>query len=362
MSSKKVAVIGAGVSGIAAAIRASENGASVTVLEHMEKPLKKLLLTGNGRCNFSNTDVTANHYHGDRELIDNVLRGFTCDDMLDFMAGIGVEPLEVHYRFGENGYFYPSTNNASTVRDALLKRISELDAEVLCECVPVSVSPAETGFTVGYTQGGQECRLAADAVIFASGSNAAPATGSDSSVYGILRSLSVPFHTFLPALCAVKSDSRELKLLQGLRADGEAYLTDDDSSELFTADPGEIQFNEHSVSGLPVMHLSRYAAIGKKNGHRMHLDIILKKANNKDLRLPMEKVTLNVTGTDGFQKAVCCSGGVEAGSVDPDTLMFKTLPGIYFAGELIDVDGDCGGYNLHFAFATGLRAGNYASL
>lgn len=362
MSTKKVCIIGAGAAGMAAALRAAQNGACVTVLEHMEEPLKKLLLTGNGRCNFSNTDVSPVHYHGDRSVIEKVIGGCTCDDLLDFMESIHVEPLEVHYRFGENGYFYPSTNKASTVRDALIGTVSELGVRLLTRCRISVISQSGGSFLIRYIQDDTEEVTEADSVIFAAGSNAAPQTGSDSSIYKVLKSLSVPFHTFLPALCAVRSDSYVLKKLAGLRADGKAVLEDITCNTMYETDPGEVQFNEHSVSGIPVMQLSRFAAIGKKAGHEMNLHIDLYQANNRDRILPLEKVTLNVTGTDGFQKAVCCTGGVPGNAVDPETLMFRDIPGIYFAGELLDIDGDCGGYNLHFAFASGLRAGNYASL
>lgn len=362
MTGKKVVIIGAGVAGMAAAIRASENGASVTVIEHMDEPLKKLLITGNGRCNFSNTDVSPKHYHGYEPIIENVINGCSCDDLLDFMDTIHVEPLEVHYRFGDNGYFYPSTNKAVTVKDAILKRSDELNVMIITKSTVKEVIKSENGFAIKFISENHEKSIDADSVIFATGSNAAPQTGSDSSIYSVLKALSVPFRTFLPALCAIKSDSVELENLAGLRADCEVFLNDISSSENFYTEPGEVQFNEHSVSGLPVMQLSRYVSIGKKEGHEMRLCIKLICANNRDHKLPLDNLILNVTGTDGFKKAVCCSGGVQGEAIDSETLMYKQIPGIYFAGELIDVDGDCGGFNLHFAFASGLRAGYYASL
>lgn len=362
MIKKRVAIIGAGVSGMAAAIKASENGAFVTVLEHMEEPLNKLLITGNGRCNFSNTAVSPIHYHGDSEVIKTVINGCSCDDLLSFMESINVEALEVHYRFGDNGYFYPSTNRASTVKEALLKRAGELSVKVLTDCSIKEVYKGGGTFNIKYELSGEECCLTADSVIFSTGSNAAPKTGSDSSIYSILKSLSIPFNTFLPALSGIKSDSRKLKDLSGLRADCEVILRDITNSREYETEQGEVQFNEHSVSGLPVMQLSRYAAIGKKEGHEMKLFIRLIKANNRDFVLPCKELLINVTGTEGFQKAVCCSGGIPGEAIDPETLMLKDNNGIYAAGELIDVDGDCGGYNLHFAFASGLRAGNFASL
>lgn len=362
MRAKKVVIIGAGAAGMAAAIRASQNGAQVTVIEHMDEPLKKLLITGNGRCNFSNTDISAKHYHGGTAVIESVIGSCSCDDLLDFMDSINVEALEVHYRFDENGYFYPSTNRAETVRGALLSKASELGAEILTDTSVCAIRKQSGGFIIDTVSSGKQKSLSADSIVFATGSNAAPKTGSDSSIYPVIRSLSIPFRTFMPALCGIKSDSPELRMLAGLRADCEAFLSDITVNEEYKADVGEIQFNEHTVSGLPAMQLSRYVPIGKKDGHGMKLFIKLLKANNRDFKLPLEEVILNVTGTEGFQKAVCCSGGIPCEVINPETLMYKDIPGIYFAGELIDVDGDCGGYNLHFAFASGLKAGSFASL
>ena len=361
--SNTVLVIGAGPAGISAAIEAAENGADCLVLEHMAEPLQKLLITGNGRCNFSNTDLSPSHYHGDPELLGSVLSGFSCDDILDYMADtLGVEALEAHYRFSENGYFYPSTNKAATVRDALLKKCKDTGVRIFTSCTVKEVKKEEDGgFLLRTLLPRGETVFPCDRVIFATGSNAHPETGSDSSIYKVLMSLGVTFHTFLPALCAIKSKDPVLTELKGLRCDGSARLCDDTEGTFYESDPGEIQFNPGSVSGLPVMNLSGQCAEGFAGGHEMRLWLTLTKVNNKKgVSVPSE-IVLKVTGTDGFPKCQCCRGGVDAAEIEPETLMYRKIPGIYFAGELIDVDGECGGYNLHFAFATGIRAGRSAA-
>ena len=349
---KKIAVIGGGAAGISAAIEAALLGARVTVFEHMEEPLKKLLLTGNGRCNFSNDDVSEEHYHGCSEIIRSVCEKVTCDDILDFMADtLGVEALSVHYRFGGEGYFYPSTNRAETVRNAMLDKCRKLNVKIVTGCTVSEVRP--NGSQIDIFLQGCEIPYGFSGLIFACGSNSHPETGSDSSIYGVLKSLSVPFKTFRPALTSVKSKDAVLKELRGIRADGEALLINETTGETFASPFGEIQFNEHSVSGIPVMQLSRYAGLSEDP---FLLKLKISKVNNKkDVKYPFE-ICLKVSGTGGFKECQCCTGGVPGEAVDPETLMYRKIPGICFAGEMLDVDGDCGGYNLHFAIASGLIA------
>lgn len=356
MTSKyNVTVIGAGPAGLSAGLEAAKNGASVCVLEHKDEPLKKLLLTGNGRCNFSNTDVNPSHYHGDMTLVASVLKDFSCDDMLDYMADeLHVEALEVHYRHSENGYFYPSTNRSSTVRDAVLAKCKERDIEIETNASITELTGHKGEFHLTLTDGRV---LTTENVIFACGSNSHPETGSDSSIYPVLKDLGVDFRTYLPALCAVKSQDTILKTLKGLRCDGEVLLYDITDEVKYQGETGEIQFNEHSISGLPVMQLSRFVSLGKEKKHEMQMELRIRSVNNKENAVVPEEITLNVSGTDGFKTCQCCTGGVKAREINPETLEYKKIPGIYFAGEMLDVDGECGGYNLHFAFASGILAG-----
>lgn len=358
MEKRKVIVIGAGPAGLAACLGALKEGASVLVLEHMEKAGKKLLLTGNGCCNFTNTEVSPVHYHGDVEIIESVLKSCSWRDLKSLFEELGVPSAEEHYRFETCGYLYPADRKAESVRDALLGSCIRLGADFLYRCHIASVTPDEgKGFCVKTDLGEFSC----DRLIFATGSNAVPSTGSDSSIYPVLKALGIRQKMWLPALCAMKSPDPVLRELSGLRCDAKAVLFDETEDTRWETPIGEVQFREHYVSGLPVMQLSRYAAIGIKNGHEMKLSLHLLKANNKDFRLPLEELELKVSGTEGFEKCVCCSGGVGEGQIDPETLQCRAVPGIFFAGELMDVDGDCGGFNLHFAFASGLLAGRNAA-
>lgn len=356
MNQKRVIVIGAGPAGLAAVLSALKEGARVCVLDHMDAPGRKLLLTGNGQCNLSNTEVGPVHYHGDEELIRKILSGYTYEDAIRFWKELGVETETVTYRHETCGYLYPKTHRSETVLEALLKAMDDLGGKRITGCRIERVEQEEQ-FRVITDQG----EFYADSLIFATGSNACPKTGSDSSIYPILKNLGIEQKTWLPALVALKSDAKELMILKGLRADASVVLEDQTNGKTYTSPDGEVQFRDHYVSGLPVLQVSRYAAIALKQGHKVCCRIKLKKATNRDGVLPFEEVDLNITGTEGFDRAITCSGGIPAEELNRKTLESLRIPGLYFAGEMIDIDGDCGGFNLHFAFASGLLAGRNAA-
>lgn len=356
MKMKTIAVIGAGPAGLAAALSALKEGTHVVVLEHMDLPGRKLLLTGNGQCNLSNTEVGYRHYHGDRELIERILSGYSFEEAVAFWKTLGVETVVDHYRHEECGYLYPKDHSSETVLKALLTEISHLGGKLVTGCEIREIRREECFIICSDKE-----EVTANAVILATGSNAYPKTGSDSSIYPVLKSFGIELKPWLPALVALKSNSPELKDLKGLRADASVTILDKTSGESFRTPDGEVQFREHYISGLPVLQLSRYASIGLKEGHEIRCLVRLIRANNKDGRLPLEQIELNITGTEGFDHAVTCSGGIPVNEVNRETLESSRVPGLYFAGEMIDIDGDCGGFNLHFAFASGMLAGRNAS-
>ena len=374
---RRVLVVGAGAAGLMAAISAADCGAKVTVLEHKDKPGIKLAITGNGRCNYTNTYVSADKYHCEdahtRHFVEEVLCQFGFEDSIGFFKSIGIEPEIRHYSYDESGYVYPKEMNAQGFRDimyqAALKRKVDFHFGVSDDKVIETVL--------------NNTRY--DAVIIATGSNAYPVTGSDSSVYPVFKQLGIKTERFLPALCALYSKDEQLGKLKGRRiktevrlgiyeemsgqaaADKDGAVCDGvhsaedrdlksgkaaykkitgDNPRLTTySEAGEIQFNEHSISGIPVMQLSRYAAKALKAG---------------------EKAVLNIDGHDyeihrtaGFDRSQTCTGGIPAGELDPHTMRHSS--GLYFCGEIIDIDGECGGYNLQFAWSTGFIAGRAAA-
>ena len=334
----RILVIGAGASGLMAALNAARNNAEVTVLEHKSEAGIKLALTGNGRCNYTNTDAAADKYHGDegaKAFAAKVLEHFGSEDTVRFFRELGIEPLIRHYAYDESGYVYPKDMNAVGFRDILLK--AALDAGVK---IYYGVEPDMLRNAVRTAK--------FDSVIIATGSNAYPVTGSDSSIYPVLKEAGIEMHRFLPALCALFSKDEYLKVMKGRRVKTKAELkifSEQLCSEKYSCS-GEIQFNEHSISGIPVMQLSRYAAIALSRGDKVVLSI--------------DAHDYAIHRTAGFDRAQTCSGGVSTADIDPDTMRYKDS-NIYICGELIDVDGDCGGYNLQFAWSTGYIAGNAAS-
>ena len=385
-----VLIIGAGAAGLMAAVSAADCGANVTVLEHKDEAGIKLALTGNGRCNYTNTDVSADKYHYDDNsdiieigdisndaafknlsdsncgigkssknascFIEKVLEQFGYEDCISFFRKLGIEPEIRHYGYDESGYVYPKGMNAAEFRDKLYQaalqrnvefrfgisdaEISETVLKALAETGECSLSKADTKENAVREDG-------YDAVIIATGSNAYPMTGSDSSIYPVLKALGVRQRRFLPALCALYSKDERLKEMKGKRIKSEAVLTvSDDSAEIKSYNEyGEIQFNEHSISGIPVMQLSRYAAKALNEGRRVVLTI--------------EGHDYEIHRTAGFDRAQTCTGGIPAEDIDPLSMRHKS--GIFFCGEIIDIDGKCGGYNLHFAWATGYIAGRAAA-
>ena len=466
---RRVLIVGAGASGLAAAVAAARCGALVTVLEHMETAGKKLLVTGNGHCNYTNTALSPRHYHGDAALIASVLSRFDTEACLRFFETLGVYSKIRRYGYDDGGYVYPASGEAASVRDALLREAEGLGVHLIYGCTPLSLSQCSDINTAAnssaplYLAQTRQGSFEAEAVILASGSNAAPQTGSDSSLYPVLRALGIPFKTFRPALCQINCREPWMSVLKGVRAEAKVILSvcmpepaeregeetafsggkpacfEENKNQTPAADKvicsafGEVQFNETGVSGIPVFQLSRFvplffaeekqrkralkaevqplmepeAECGRDRkqtarkekpacGLKLTLDfaprteaeelqklieMLVQKGQglcgllpHKLARLLREQETtaaaiarrlkafeLTPTGTGGFASAQCCSGGIPAEALLP-SLELKNWKGLYAAGELLDVDGDCGGYNLHWAFATGVLAGTAAAL
>ena len=375
---RQVIVIGAGASGLMAAITAAEHGAGVLVLEHMDSAGKKLLLTGKGRCNYTNTDVCPKHYHSlesylagsdagsaPQEFMEPVLSEFDHAACLDYFRTLGIEPEIRHYRFDHTGYVYPREGGASKVLDALMLRAELLGVRFLYGVrISTAVRTDDGSFALswhrsvhGHTAEEQE---SCDALIIATGSNAYPDTGSDSSVYSLLKELGLSAdHTgFLPALCALYSKDPLLSEWKGQRVEGTVSLLID-GRETSRKERGEIQFNEHSISGIPVMQLSGLASSCLKNGRSISLSLQIPDADDPG-RLLMDHV-FPIHRTAGFERAQCCTGGIRLHTVEPSCMESMHVRDVYFCGEILDIDGDCGGYNLHFAWASGRLAGRCAA-
>lgn len=410
---RHIIVIGAGASGLMAAITAAREGASVTVLEGGEKPGKKLLVTGNGRCNLTNTCQKAlEGYRGSTEkFINIVMEQFPVERTMAFFEDLGL------LLQSKEGYIYPYVNQASAVLDILLLEARRLHVKIKCCEKVTELSKRKNIWQVKTSSWCYE----ADAVILSAGSMAAPVTGSDGSGYALAKSQGHPIIPPMEALVPLKVKENWVKKLSGLRMQAQVTLMLDEEQKnregqlcsKFT-ESGELQWTEYGISGIVVFQLSRYAvrALAEHRNVTVYVDLmphicrdaleILLKKRRMDGSLedfltgllprkaiwvilkslsfrPSDKASqlgekqfsvladqikslkLTISGHKGFDAAQVCSGGVDTARIKADTLESKERRGLYFSGELMDVDGKCGGYNLQWAWSSGYVAGYHAA-
>ena len=405
-------IIGGGAAGLMAAITAAENGAGVTILEHMPRVGKKILSTGNGKCNLTNLDMRPDCYRcGTADFPMTAIGRFSVADTVPFFRRLGVVVTD------RNGYVYPASGQAQTVLDALREKAESLGIRIVTECRPETVERDGTGFCVRTSCGAFQ----GDFLILAAGSKAAPATGSDGSGYDLAASLGHKIVKPLPALVQLKCRGDFFRSIAGVRTEAEVSLytagKHGELGDLLASDRGELQLTDYGISGIPVFQVSRYAsealdrkkrvlavldffpslkdeelfsllkeqrmylsdrkAEGFLNGifHKKLAALFLKAAgirgeemagrlSDKKLLAAAElikRTVVEVTAANSFDKAQVCMGGVRVKDVDPCTMESRLVPGLYFAGEILDVDGICGGYNLQWAWSSGYAAGASAT-
>ncbi len=399
---RTIAVIGGGASGMMAAITAASQGAHVILLEHKDRIGKKILSTGNGRCNFTNTHQEPLCYHSENPLFPwGIIRQFDAQSAISFFLQLGV------YSKNRGGYLYPNSDQASAVLDALRMEIARLNVDIRTGVEVRDIRPGRKGFTI-YTGNGEN---RVDRVILCTGSKAAPATGSDGSGYDLAKRLGHRMIPVLPALVQLRCEGKFFKAISGVRVNGSVSIWSD--GECIAKDSGEIQLTDYGISGIPVFQVSRYASQllyekkdvtavldfmpdftkeqtesflsaraktrPEKPAEMFLIGLFHKKLSDlwiKMLRIPREKKAgemtgeeirklvqlikdfqVRVTATNSFEQAQVCRGGIDTSEVDENTLESRYVPGLYFAGEILDVDGMCGGYNLQWAWASGYVAG-----
>lgn len=386
---KKILIIGAGAAGLTAAIFAAREGASVTILEQNERPGKKINATGNGKCNMTNLEVPADAYRGTHpEFVKSTFSQFSIEDTLAFFSGLGIYPVS------RNGYIYPRSAQAHSVTDALVSEAIHLGVKIKTQetVVKIERSSVKTGFTV-YTQG---WHYSCDAVLLANGSMASSIAGAGDSGYALAASMGHTIIKPLPALCALKCQGQGFRGWAGVRTEGSVTLLID--GRAFCEAAGELQLTEYGISGIPVFQLSRYAvrALDEKKEVTLSVDFFpelsagefaaLLQQRREQRSCQTEKELFNglfpdklikvlcsqnnpakaaksflLTVTNGmpFAQAQVCSGGVDTSEVYERTMESKLVPGLYFAGELLDIDGTCGGYNLQWAWSSAAVAGKH---
>ena len=403
---RHVAVIGGGAAGMMAAITAAREGVKVTILEHKDRIGKKILSTGNGRCNFTNTYQTPACYRSDnRDFAWNIIQKFNVEKTISFFKELGIYPKD------RNGYLYPYSDQAAAILEVLQIEIAKLDICVMTEINVLDIQPVKRGIRVTT----DKKTITVDSVILACGSKAAPVTGSDGSGYQLAKLLGHRIVPVLPALVQLRCAEKFYKSISGVRVQGTVEIYADDIS--LASDTGEIQLTNYGISGIPVFQVSRYAAkaIYQKQSVTAVLNFMPDMNKDEFLSFLQERITLcphktldefftgifpkklcelwirlsrlpkemrvsdlsgeqleklvlliqhlrtHSTETNAFEQAQICCGGVDTTEINPDTLESNYVPGIYFAGELLDVDGICGGYNLQWAWSSGFVAGREAA-
>ena len=403
-----VLIIGGGAAGMAAAIAAAKLGRTVTVLERGRKVLKKLGVTGNGRGNLLNCGP--NQYFGDADFAAEVLRHMPYERIAAFLEEAGI-PL-VHEA---EGRMYPSSYLAASAVDALKWQAETLGIRVEASARAVRIEKTGKGFRVhalrtkyapditlksgrvkqGEAIGEEECSFSCDRVIVTVGGAAAPIHGTDGTSYGLLTALGHSLTALQPALSALTTNQKAVEGLSGQRVRAKLTLSDAYGSVLHTSE-GEALFAEDGVSGIAAMQLSRFAHAGcmlhmdlrlavtgradadvmewleKRSADRTERDLLtgaaspalaaaLWRRSERSVRKLAQVIgdfTVPVTGVRGFESAQVTAGGVPCAEFDAADMQSRLVPGLYAAGEVLDVDGACGGYNLMFAFAGGLLAGS----
>lgn len=383
----RVAVLGGGASGIMAALTAAEYGAQVTVLEKNHRIGKKLLITGNGRCNFTNINGKAENYSS--SFVSDALNAFPPLKTIEFFKEIGlIATVE------DGGRIYPQSGQAAAVLEVLLLELGRRNIKVICDFDVDKINRTESGFEIF---GKNNDRIFADRIVAAFGGKAAPNTGSDGSGYRILQGLGHSVTPIFPALVQLKTD----RSIRGVRA--KAKVTIDSISEI-----GEVQFTEYGLSGIPVLDISRYAKIGDvitldlmpdysenelfeylKERKPQKLETYLVGIINKQLgqmllkeceigKLSRESANLKdfeireiakkiknwnftVKGKMPWENAQITRGGIALCEVSSKTMQSKLVKGCYITGELLDIDAPCGGFNLQWAWSSGFVAGRAAA-
>lgn len=397
MEKKRVCIVGGGAAGMMAAIIAAREGAAVTVLEHNEKTGKKILATGNGRCNLTNLYQAASCYHSqERNLAWEVLEQFDVQKTIRFFSELGI------YTKNKNGGLYPSSMQASSVQELLEMEARYRKVKIKCREHVTEIQVLQAAAKPVFQVKTETWSYEADAVILACGSKASAIEGADGSGYTLAKSLGLKVIKPLPALVPLKGKGTYFTKWAGTRVEGKVILKA--GAQILDTAEGELQLTDYGISGIPVFQLSSQTARLLDSGvpvsaeldflpdfDEKGLEEFLKRRENacpyktqrelltgllpkkladvlsegktdrKTLVQRIKRFAVEIKGTKAFDMAQVCSGGVSLTEINPKTMECRKIPGIYLAGELLDTDGICGGYNLQWAWSSGACAGYAAS-
>lgn len=411
-----VLVVGAGASGLAAAVEASRAGASVLVLEKNHVPGRKILSTGSGKCNFSNTSVTQGNYHPpSSSFLKKTFAALPPAGVLSFFEGLGLLWVK-----DDKGRIFPRSLKAQDVAGVLSNELAYRGGRIQTLAEVSAIVPAAGGFSVEAYKvppqwekkaaRGEKMVYGARSVILCAGGPCYPQIGGSAGGYDLLRSLGHSVSPPSPVIVPLRSDETFLKELDGVRTDAGLRLMIEGSS--IGESRGELLFTSYGVSGPAVLDLSRAAVTAARN-YKVSIEAdlfpefkeeklasllkrraalfagrpfrhfacgllsekLMKTAAGRcgagwddpvsgvpeGLVSMLKGFAVSITGALGFEDAMVSAGGCALAEIDPSVFASLKVPGLYVAGELLDLDGDCGGYNLHLAWTSGILAGRHAA-
>ena len=397
----EIAVIGGGASGMIAAITARKSGKEVVVLERKDRILKKVLITGNGRCNITNVNANISNYFGKNiSSVENILNSFNPQDTMDFFNGLGIMCNEEN-----RGKVYPLSGQASSVVDALRFEAERLGIKIETEFYVRKIEKDGFKFRI-YSE--DRKKIEAGRVILAAGGQSYPELGSNGSGFELAKELGHSVTRLSPSIVQLKTEKHQVKGLQGIKTDV-AVTAYGDNKKICTYD-GELLFTDYGISGNVIFNISfvmplyknvefeidfmekfdyneLYEMLKERKKMMSHLTMEnyfngminkklgqflskmsgieklskpVKDLNDSEIRklcTVLKKYRIKILDTTGFKNAQVTAGGVLLNEVNTETLESKIVKGLYFSGEVLDVYGECGGFNLQWAWASGYIAG-----
>ena len=397
----EIAVIGGGASGMMAAITARKSGKEVIILERKDRILKKVLITGNGRCNITNVNADISNYFGKNiSSVGNILNSFNPQDTMDFFNGLGIVCNEEN-----RGKVYPLSGQASSVVDALRFEAERLGIKIETKFYVRKIEKDGFKFKI-YSE--DRKKIEAGRVILAAGGQSYPELGSNGSGFELAKELGHSVTRLSPSIVQLKTEKNQVKGLQGIKTDV-AVTAYGDNKKICTYD-GELLFTDYGISGNVVFNISfvmplyknvefeidfmekfdyneLYEILKERKKMMSHLTMEnyfngminkklgqflskvsgieklskpVKDLNDSEIRklcTVLKKYRIKILDTTGFKNAQVTAGGVSLDEVNSETLESKIVKGLYFSGEVLDVYGECGGFNLQWAWASGYIAG-----
>lgn len=407
---KKILIVGGGAAGMMAAISAARAGARVSLFERNNRLGKKILATGNGRCNYSNTETDISHFSGENpKFAWSALGNFSVWETIDFFEELGIA-----HKVEAGGKVFPMSDQASSVLDVLLYELENLKVDIVTDAFIKKAWKRKEDFVLEAEDGRS---FTGQSLIITTGGKAMPASGSDGNGYDLATFFGHQLTELFPALVQLMLEGPYFKRLEGVKFPGQAQLLSDE--KLLFTDQGDILFTSYGISGPPILQLSRMAgqllqekkdatirvkiidslsqedlaaqlkrrfrAGGKKSAeqalvgliNKRLIPVILLEAGIDDARRPAsqlsaaeeEKILLllqdwrfKIKGNRSWPNAQVTAGGIRTSELKQKTMESKLVSGLFFAGEIIDIDGLCGGFNLQWAWSSGWIAGQAASL